>query len=85
MALPDAFDKKVGEIQGNDNIFEYCRAKAETSGYKLFGADNKNCWSGDNAENTYDYWGESSRCSVSKSGNGSGNDDTSDMFVYRLE
>ncbi|KAL9955598.1 hypothetical protein ACROYT_G036941 [Oculina patagonica] len=85
MALPDSFDKNVGEIQGNDNIFEYCRAKAETFGYKVFGADDKNCWSGDDAENTYDYWGESSKCFVGKSGNGSGRETNGDMFVYRFE
>lgn len=85
MALPDSFDKSVGEIQGNDNIFEYCRAKAETFGYKVFGADDKNCWSGDDAENTYDYWGKSSKCSESKSGNGSGREINGDMFIYRFE
>ncbi|XP_078346313.1 uncharacterized protein LOC144631689 isoform X2 [Oculina patagonica] len=85
LALPDSFDNNVSKIQGNDNIFDYCKAKAENFGYKMFGAEDKNCWGGDDAENTYDKYGESLTCSVSKSGNGSGKEINGDMFVYRFE
>ena len=84
-ALPDSFDNNVGGIDGDDNIFEYCKQKAEAYGYKLFGADDNNCWSGDDAENSYDMYGAASKCSVSKSGNGSGSERNENMFVYRLE
>lgn len=84
-ALPNSFDSNVGGVEGNDNIFEHCKQKAEGDGYKLFGVDDNNCWSGDDAENSYDMYGESSKCSVSKSGNGSGKEANEDMFVYRLE
>ena len=59
-ALPDSFCGNVGGVEGNDNIFEYCKQKAEAYGYKLFGADDNNCWSGDDAENSYDIYGDSS-------------------------
>lgn len=85
LALPDSFDKNVAEIQGIDNKFEYCKEKAETFGYKAFGVDDKNCWSGDNAESTFAYWGKSSGCTVSKKGNGAGSEVNGNMFVYRLE
>lgn len=85
MALPDSFDNSVIEIQGSDNIFEHCRKKAESFGYKLFGADDKSCWAGDDAENTYDKYGQSSTCSVNNNGNGSGRELNGDMFVYRYE
>lgn len=85
LALPDSFDNTVDKIQGNDNIFDYCKAKAESFGYKMFGAEDKNCWAGDDAENTYDRYGESSTCSISKSGNGSGKEINGDMFVYRFQ
>lgn len=84
-ALPDSFDNQVDGVTGNDNIFKYCAEKAETFGYNVFGVDNKNCWSGDKAETTYDDHGVSSKCSVSKTGNGSGKQLNGDMFVYRLE
>ena len=82
-ALPDSIDSNVIQIQGNDNIFDYCAKKAESFDYKMFGADNKNCWVGDDAENTFDKYGASSKCSVSNSGNGSGKEINGDMFVYR--
>lgn len=83
LALPDSFDNNVDKIQGNDNIFEYCSAKARSFGYNVFGADDRNCWAGDDAENTYNKYGESSTCSVGKSGNGSGKEINGDMFVYQ--
>ena len=85
LALPDSLDNGVDKLQGNDNIFEYCKAKAESLDYKLFGADDKNCWADNDGNNTYDKYGESSTCSVSKSGNGSGKEINGDMFVYRYE
>ena len=84
-ALPDSFDNNVDEVTGNDDIFKHCAEKAEAFGYKVFGADDKNCWSGDMAETTYDDHGTSAQCSISKSGNGSGKETNLDMFVYRLE
>lgn len=82
-ALPVSFDNSVSGNQGNRNVFEHCRDKAESFGYKLFGADNKNCWSGNDAENTYDDHGVSSECYVNNQGYGVGSEINGDMFVYR--
>lgn len=84
MALPDSFGSKVSEIQGIKNKLEYCSAEAEKFKYKVFGVDDQNCWSGDEAENTYDKYGESSQCSVKK-GMGIGTQINGDIFVYILE
>ena len=45
-ALGKSIDNSVEKIQGNDNIFDYFVKEAEVFGYKIFGADNKNCWVG---------------------------------------
>ena len=85
LALPDSLDDGVDKIQGNDNIFLYCKEKAESLGHKLFGVDDKICWADNDGENKYDRYGKSSTCSVSKSGNGSGKEINGDMFVYKYE
>ncbi|XP_078347947.1 lactadherin-like [Oculina patagonica] len=84
-ALPKPFDKNVRSVSGNDAVFEYCKAKAEEFAFETFGVDDQACWSGDKAEETYDDYGKSDRCSVSqKTGNGSGKELNGDMFVYQL-
>lgn len=84
-ALPQSFDNNVGSVKGNDAIFEYCKEKAEKFGYKIFGADDKTCWSGTDGMNTYNSYGESKKCSVSKkTGYGSGKELNADMFVYEF-
>ena len=85
LALPDSLDDGVDKIQGNDNIFLYCKEKAESLGHELFGVDDKICWADNDGENKYDRYGKSSTCSVSKSGNGSGKEINGDMFVYKYE
>ena len=85
-ALPDSFDSNVSIVKGVEAIFNYCKAKAEAFGYNMFGADNKNCWSGDNAEGTYNTYGVSNLCSINgRTGNGVGKDKYGDVFVYKLE
>ncbi|KAL9955603.1 hypothetical protein ACROYT_G036947 [Oculina patagonica] len=85
-ALPESFDNKVSSVTGPDAIFDYCKEKAEALGYKMFGADDKSCWSGKDAESTYNKYGESSGCTFSKkTGHGSGQDKNGDVFVYKLE
>ena len=85
LALPDSIDDTVENYQGNENIFDHCRKKAESFGYKLFGADDKTCWADKSGKNKYELYGKSSECSIGKSGKGSGRDINGDMFVYRLE
>jgi len=72
-------------VSGPDAIYDFCKEKAESSGYKLFGVDEKNCWSGD--ENTYNKYGGSDQCDFSKGGTGhaSGQDMYGSVFVYKLE
>jgi len=83
LALPDPFDTSVDTLQGNENIFEHCSEKAKFFGYTVFGVDDKKCWAGDNAENTYKKYGKSAKCTVGKTGYGSGKGINGDMFVYR--
>lgn len=85
LALPDSIDDTVENYQGNENIFDHCRKKAESFGYKLFGADDKTCWADKSGKNKYELYGKSSECSIGKSGKGSGRDVNGDMFVYRFE
>ena len=83
-ALPELFDDKVSSKKP-DAIFNYCKGKAEAFGYKMFGADDKSCWSGDNAKSTYKKYGESKQCDFSKkTGNGSGKSVNGNVFVYEL-
>ena len=85
-ALPVSFDNNVRSVAGPDAIFGYCKGKAEAIGYKMFGADDKDCWSGDDPENTYNKYGDSILCLFSrKTGHGSGQDKNGDVYVYKLE
>ncbi|XP_078346319.1 LOW QUALITY PROTEIN: SCO-spondin-like [Oculina patagonica] len=84
-ALPELFDNNVSSVTGPDAIFDHCKGKAEAFGYKTFGADDKSCWSGDEAERTYDKYGESKLCDFNtNTGHGSGQDKNGDVFVYNL-
>ena len=86
-ALPDSFDSNVSSVSGPDAIYDYCKAKAESASRKVFGADEKNCWSGGNAESTYNKYGGSSQCVFSRAGTGhaNGQEKYGSMFVYKLE
>ena len=86
-ALPVSFDNHVSSVSGPGAIYDYCKAKAEYFGYKVFGADEKNCWSGDNAENTYNKYGGSTMCVYSKAntGHANGQDKFGNVFVYTME
>ena len=80
-ALPYYFGSNVGKKGGIDKIFKYCSAQADSVGYKVFGVDDQNCWTGDNA---YDKYGKSSKCSIKK-GRGIGKNNNGNIFVYILE
>ena len=86
-ALPDLFENNVSSVSGPDAIYDYCKAKAQRLGYNLFGADDENCWSGDDAENTYNKYGVSKECVFSKAGTGhaNGQNKYGNVFVYELE
>ena len=76
----------MDSVVGVNKIFKYCQAKAETFGYKMFGVDRENCWSGDHAESTYDDYGKSTLCTINaNSQNGAGKSINRDVFVYKLE
>ncbi|KAL9955596.1 hypothetical protein ACROYT_G036938 [Oculina patagonica] len=64
--LPKPFDNNVSSVSGHDAVFEYCKAKAETFGYKTFGVDDKACWSGDKAEETYDDYANEVKTGLTK-------------------
>lgn len=83
LALAQPFETGIDKFQGNENIFLHCRDGAKRDNKTVFGVDDKNCWTGVDAENTYDRYGESSKCTV-KAGYGSGKEINGDMFVYRF-
>ena len=83
-AMNNAYDIDVGSISGNNAIFEHCKVLAEKKGYKIFGVDNSICWTDGNATKTYNKYGLSNDCSVSKTtGNGSGKSKKDSIFVYQ--
>ncbi|XP_029202215.2 uncharacterized protein LOC114966489 [Acropora millepora] len=83
-AMNNAYDIDVGSISGNNAIFEHCKTLAEKKGYKIFGVDNSICWTDGNAAKTYNKYGLSNDCSVSKTtGNGSGKSKKDSIFVYQ--
>ena len=85
-ALPIPYDIDVSSVSGNDAIFEHCRVLAEEFKYKTFGVDGDICWAGNDAGNTYDKYGVSNTCSVSKtSGHGSGKSNQDSIFVYQFQ
>lgn len=85
--MPHSFDGNVSDVSGPDAIYDYCKQKAKSSGYRIFGADEKNCWSGKDAENTYNKYGGSKLCVFSNANpaHANGQDKYGNMFVYRLE
>lgn len=83
-AMNNAYDIDVDSISGNNAIFEHCKILAEKKGYKIFGVDNSICWTDGNAAKTYNKYGLSNDCSVSKTtGNGSGISKKDSIFVYQ--
>ena len=82
--MNNAYDIDVGSISGNNAIFEHCRKLAEEKGYKIFGVDNSICWTDESAAKTYNKYGPSSDCAVSKTtGNGVGKSKKFSIFVYQ--
>lgn len=87
-ALPDSFDDNVSSVSGADAIFNYCKTKAESSGYKIFGVDDKNCWSDNMKDYRYDKYGKSKQlCLFSNAGTGNahGQHKYGNVFVYKME
>ena len=87
-ALPDSFDDHVSSVSGADAIFNYCKTKAESSGYKIFGVDDKNCWSDNMKDYRYDKYGKSKQlCLFSNAGTGNahGQHKYGNVFVYKME
>lgn len=67
-------------------MFEYYKSEAEALDYSTFGVDDKACWSGNAAEDTYDDNGKSIKCPVTfTTGNGSGRNINGDIFAYQPE
>ena len=82
--MNNAYDRDVGSVSGNNAIFEHCKILADKKGYKIFGVDNSICWTDENAAKTYNKYGLSNDCSVSKkTGNGSGESKKDSIFVYQ--
>ena len=87
-ALPDSFgDIKSGSDP--DTSYDFCKGKAESLGYKIFGVDDKskNCLYGEKAEMNYNKYGTSKLCvfSKAKTGHATGKSSYGNMFVCKQE
>lgn len=60
-----------------------CQDEAKQQGVSVIGLDDKKCWSGPDAENTYDMYGNSGQCKTTKSGDSMGYYASESIFVYK--
>ena len=82
-ALPDSFGDIISGSDP-DASYDFCKEKAGSLGYNIFGVDDKNCLYGDNAETNYNKHGTSKLCvfSKAKTGHATGKSSYGNMFVY---
>ena len=82
-----AFDKyflRAGSISQIGKRFDACVKEAKAQGIKLFGMDDKRCWTSDNPEKSYDKIGKSGLCKKKKD-YGTGFTESLTVFVYRMD
>ena len=82
-----AFDKyflRAGSISQIGKRFDACVKEAKAQGIKLFGMDDKRCWTSDNPEKSYDKFGKSGLCKKKKA-YGTGFAESLTVFVYRMD
>ena len=72
----------VGSKKYINRKLNACKETAGQKGITVFGLDDKICWSGQNAANTYDMYGASGQCATNKYGNKMGYFASESMAVY---
>ena len=60
-----------------------CRKTADAKGITVFGLDDKQCWTGQNAADTFDKYGNSGQCYTNKGGKSMGYFASESMSVYK--
>ena len=73
--------KRFGKIAKK---YEQCVTEANSQGVTVFGFDDTQCWTSQNAANSYDLYGlAKGKCGTSKGGLGYGFMASETMFVYQ--
>ena len=60
-----------------------CRKTADAKGITVFGLDDKQCWTGQNAADTFDKYGNSGQCYTNKGAKSMGYFASESMSVYK--
>ena len=60
-----------------------CRKTADAKGITVFGLDDKQCWTGQNAADTFNKYGNSGQCYTNKGGKSMGYFASESMSVYK--
>ena len=81
-ALGDSL-RSVGRYRNINKKFDACKETAIQNGMTVFGLDDKRCWSGQDAENTYDDYGSSGQCKSNKDGKSMGYFGSDSVSVYK--
>ena len=77
--------RDVGSQKGLNKKLNDCKETAGQKGITVFGLDDKICWSGQNAANTYDMFGASGQCKTNKRGNSMGYFASESIAVYKKD
>ena len=81
-ALGDTM-RSVGSYRNINRKLDACKETAVQTGIIVFGLDDKRCWSGQDAENTYDDYGSSGQCKANTDGNSMGYFASESVSVYK--
>ena len=80
----DVVLERVGSKNSISARYAACTSAANSEDVALFGMDDRRCWTGENAENTFSKYGTSGQCKT-KNGLGSGLSESETMFVYEKD
>ena len=72
----------VAAISNLNKKLGVCKDTAAQKGVTVFGLDNEKCWTGQDAANTYNMYGNSGNCNTNPLGNSMGYLEKHSMFVY---
>ena len=79
----DEYFLRAGSISQISKRFSACEKEAKAKGIKLFGMDDKRCWTSDDPEKSFNKFGKSGLCKKKKQF-GTGFTESHTVFVYRM-
>ena len=80
----DEYFLRAGSISQISKRFSACGKEAKAKGIKLFGMDDKRCWTSDDPEKSFKKFGKSGLC-MTKKEYGTGFTKSLTVFVYRMD